>query len=218
MVWTLDNGPIILLQNHCVESFQWKLKFAGTKTRSFSDQQAPCQSQMIPTEIQYHALFMELAIGIWHDYRWCFLEISYLFSVSVANLCHTTSLAARRRWQVNPIRWRREWVDNSNHTMLTNTDLATDFMIQTKFELWFGTILIKTYHRTQLAAGKFHTYGHFGWFWWMCNYVRNMPCAQKMPPMKRFHVVVETTNPFNSRWSATAASAGSTLVTELCEF
>lgn len=106
MVWTLDNGPIILLQNHCVEGFQWKLKFVGTKTRSFSDQQAPCQSQMIPTEIQYPALFVELAIGIWHDYRWCFLEISYLFRVSVANLCYTTSLAARRRWQVNPIRWR----------------------------------------------------------------------------------------------------------------
>ena len=122
--------------------------------------------------------------------------------------------ATQRHWLHGGVDRSTQYVgvDDSNHTMLTNTDLATDFMIQTKFELWFGTILIETYHRTQLATGKFHTYGHFGWFWSMCNYFRNMPCAQKMPPMKRFHVVVETTNPFNSRWSATAASAGSTLV------
>jgi hypothetical protein len=45
--------------------------------------------------------------------------------------------ATQRHWLHGGVDRSTQYVgvDDSNHTMLTNTDLATDFMIQTKFEL-----------------------------------------------------------------------------------
>ena len=59
------------------------------------------------------------------------MPMSRLHIFSQLQIC-----ATQRHWLHGGVDRSTQYVgvDNSNHTMLTNTDLATDFMIQTKFE------------------------------------------------------------------------------------